>query len=107
MMPTQVGRTLTWAVSGSDWESCWALLPRTLRERPESTLPISPKSPHQCPTAFPTRRGISWNVKERTKCSRHQLSLGDRVLRKRKNSFIALPGEGGHSRLRPHNSVLS
>ena len=29
----------------------------------------------------------------------HQLGLGDRVLRKRKNSLIALPGKGGHNRL--------
>ena len=36
-----------------------------------------------------------------------QLSLGDRVLRKRKDSFIALPGKEGHSRLRPQICVLS
>ena len=37
----------------------------------------------------------------------HQLSLRDRVLRRRKNSFIALPGKGGHSRLAPQNYVLT
>lgn len=37
----------------------------------------------------------------------HQLSLRDRVSRKRKNSFTASPGKGGHSRLVPQNHVLS
>lgn len=35
----------------------------------------------------------------------HQLGLGDRVLRRRKNSIIALPGRGGHSRLVPPHYV--
>ena len=38
---------------------------------------------------------------------RHQSSLRDRVLRKRKDSFIALPGKGGLSRPMPQNYVLS
>lgn len=38
---------------------------------------------------------------------RHPFSLGHRVLRKRKNDFIALPDKGGHSRLTPQNSVLT
>ena len=34
-------------------------------------------------------------------------SLGVGVLRKRKNSFIALPGKGGHGRLMPQSYVLT
>ena len=34
-------------------------------------------------------------------------SQRQRILGKRKNSFLALPGKGGHSRLMPPNSVLT
>ena len=35
-------------------------------------------------------------------CTSAESNLGDRVLGEvEKNSFIALPGKGGHSRLRP------
>ena len=37
----------------------------------------------------------------------HQLSVGDRVLRKRRNSFIALQGKREHSSLVPQNYALS
>ena len=37
-------------------------------------------------------------------CTGAELNLGDRVLGEvEKNSFIALPGKGGHSRLLPQN----
>ena len=37
----------------------------------------------------------------------HQLSLRDRAFEEEKNSFIALPGKRGPSRLMPQNNVLS
>ena len=49
-------------------------------------------------------RSVAENV---ASVHRHQLSLRDRVLKKRKNSFIALPGKRGHSRLVPQSYVLS
>ena len=39
-------------------------------------------------------------------CTSTELKLGDRVLDEvEKNSFIALPGKGGHSRLMPLKTV--
>ena len=44
--------------------------------------------------------------KTRPLCTSAKSNLGDRVLGEvEKNSFIALPGKGGHSRLLPQNTV--